>query len=153
MTRGIVETLAGAAVLIVATGFFAYAWSRADIGGAGGYPVHARFSNVGALNVGADVRIGGIRVGAVTNQELDPETYMAVVTMTVRDDIALTTDTTAAIKAEGLLGGAYVALEPGGEIDTIPPGGEILFAQAAPDMIDLMTQLVFSRPSAAGAGE
>lgn len=153
MTRGIVETLTGAAVLAVAAGFFAYAWARADIGGAGGYTVHARFSGVGALNVGAQARIGGIPVGAVTKLELDTETYMAVVTMVIRDDVALTADTTAAIKAEGLLGGAYVALEPGGELEAIPPGGEILFAQAAPDMIDLMTQLVFSRPSAAGAGE
>ena len=145
MKANIVETLIGAAVLVVAAGFFAYAYSRADIGAPGGYEVHAQFATVGGLAVGADVRIGGIKVGSVVRQDLDPETFMARVTMTVRDDVELTADTTAAVKAEGLLGGAYVALEPGGEIDIIPPGGEILFAQASPDMIDLMMQLVFSR--------
>jgi len=46
---------------------------------------------------------------------------------------------------EGLLGGAYVTLEPGGEEEMIAPGGEILFTQAAPDIIALVTQLVFSQ--------
>ena len=149
MTRNIVETLIGASVLAVAAGFFAYAYSRADMGSADGYPVHARFSAVGGLTPGADVRISGIRVGAVETMELDAETYAARVTMHIRDDVALTADTTAAIKAEGLLGGAYVALEPGGDIDTIPSGGEILFAQAAPDLVDLMSRMVFSGNSGA----
>lgn len=144
MKRNIVETSIGAVVLAVAVGFFAYAYSRADVGAAAGYPVHAEFTAVGALAVGADVRISGIDVGSVVDLDLNRETYMARVTMHVRDDIELTTDTTAVIAIEGLLGGAYVALEPGGEIDLIPPGGEILFAQAAPDVIGLMTQLVFS---------
>ena len=150
MKRNIVETLVGAVVLAVAAGFFGYAYSRADMAPAGGYAVYAEFSSVGALSVGADVRVSGIAVGSVADMTLDPESFMARVEMRVRDDVALTADTTAAIKAEGLLGGAYVALEPGGETDTIPPGGEILFAQAAPDMIDLMTQLVFSQRGADG---
>lgn len=148
MTRNIVETLIGAAVLAIAAGFFAYAYSRADVGTAEGYPVHARFSAVGSLAPGADVRISGIRVGAVEALALDTETFAARVTMHIRDGIALTADTTAAIKAEGLLGGAYVALEPGGDIDVVPPGGELLFTQAAPDIVDLMSRFVFSSDGA-----
>ena len=144
MKRNIVETLIGAAVLAIAAGFFGYAYSRADVGAPDGYPVHASFSAVGTLAVGADVRISGIAVGSVTDLDLDPETFMARVTMSVRDDVRLTTDTTAAVNMESLLGGSYVALEPGGEIETIPPGGEILFVQAAPDLVGLMTRMVFS---------
>lgn len=148
MTRNIVETLIGAAVLAIAAGFFAYAYSRADVGTAEGYPVHARFSAVGSLAPGADVRISGIRVGAVEALALDTETFAARVTMHIRDGVALTADTTAAIKAEGLLGGAYVALEPGGDIDVVPPDGELLFTQAAPDIVDLMSRFVFSNDGA-----
>ena len=149
MRRNIVETLIGAVVLVVAAGFFGYAYSRTDVGAASGYPVHAQFTAVGSLSVGSDVRISGIKVGSVIGQELDPRTFMARVTMDIREGIELTTDTTAAIGLEGLLGGSYVALEPGGEIDLIPPGGEILYTQAAPDVIGLMTQLVFSQRSGA----
>ncbi len=151
MKRNIVETLIGAVVLVVAGGFFLFAYSRADVGAAAGYPVHAEFSAVGGLTEGADVRISGIKVGTVSRLALNPETFLARVTMTIQDDVELTSDTAALISIEGLLGGAYVSLEPGGELDTIPPDGNILFAQAAPDIISLMSQLVFS--SAGGPGQ
>ena len=145
MRRNIVETLIGAVVLVVAIGFFTYAYSTADVGPVAGYPVLAKFTSVGSLAPGADVRISGIKVGSVVRQRLDPETYMAEVTMSLRRDIRLSADTTAAVGMEGLLGGAYVTLEPGGEEEMIAPGGEILFTQAAPDIIALVTQLVFSQ--------
>lgn len=145
MRRNIVETLIGAVVLVVAIGFFAYAYSTAEVGTVSGYPVTAQFTGVGSLSPGADVRISGIKVGSVVSQDLDPQTFMARVTMSIRNDIELTSDTTAAVSMEGLLGGAFVVLEPGGEEDVIAPGGEILFTQAAPDIIGLVTQLVFSQ--------
>ncbi len=145
MKRNIVETLIGAIVLVVAIGFFTYAYSRADVGTVSGYTVNAEFTGVGALATGADVRISGIKVGSVVRQELDPTTFMARVTLSIDDSIELPTDTTAAVGIEGLLGGAYVALEPGGEEELIGNGGQILFTQAAPDIIGLVTQLVFSQ--------
>jgi phospholipid/cholesterol/gamma-HCH transport system substrate-binding protein len=145
MRRNVVETLIGAVVLLVAIGFFTFAYSRAEIGTVAGYPVEAEFTAVGSLSPGADVRISGIKVGSVVRQELDPETYMARVTMSIADEIRLSSDTTAAINMDGLLGGPYVMLDPGGEEEMIEPGGMILFTQAAPDIIGLVTQLVFSQ--------
>ncbi len=145
MKRNIVETLIGAIVLVVAIGFFTYAYSRADVGTVSGYTINADFTGVGSLNTGADVRISGIKVGSVVRQELDPDTFMARVTLSIDDAIELPTDTTAAVGIEGLLGGAFVALEPGGEEELISNGGQIIFTQAAPDIIGLVTQLVFSQ--------
>jgi phospholipid/cholesterol/gamma-HCH transport system substrate-binding protein len=145
MKRNIVETLIGAIVLVVAIGFFTFAYSRADVGTVSGYTVNADFTGVGSLTTGADVRISGIKVGSVVRQELDPETFMAKVTLSIDDAIDLPTDTTAAVGIEGLLGGAFVSLEPGGEEDLIINGGQIIFTQAAPDIIGLVTQLVFSQ--------
>lgn len=145
MKRNIVETLIGAIVLVVAIGFFSYAYSRADVGTVSGYTVNADFTGVGSLTTGADVRISGIKVGSVVRQELDPVTFMAKVTLSIDDAIELPTDTTAAVGIEGLLGGAFVALEPGGEEELLADGGQIIFTQAAPDIIGLVTQLVFSQ--------
>lgn len=145
MKRNIVETLIGAIVLVVAIGFFSYAYSRADVGTVTGYTVNADFTGVGSLTTGADVRISGIKVGSVVRQELDPVTFMAKVTLSIDDAIELPTDTTAAVGIEGLLGGAFVALEPGGEEELLADGGQIIFTQAAPDIIGLVTQLVFSQ--------
>lgn len=145
MKRNIVETLIGAIVLVVAIGFFSYAYSRADVGTVSGYTVNADFTGVGSLTTGADVRISGIKVGSVVRQELDPVTFMAKVTLSIDDAIELPTDTTAAVGIEGLLGGAFVSLEPGGEEELLADGGQIIFTQAAPDIIGLVTQLVFSQ--------
>jgi len=145
MKRNIVETLIGAIVLVVAIGFFSFAYSRADVGTVSGYTINADFTGVGSLTAGADVRISGIKVGSVVSQELDPDTFMARVTLSIDDAIELPTDTSAAVGIEGLLGGAFVSLEPGGEEELITNGGQIVFTQAAPDIIGLVTQLVFSQ--------
>ena len=149
MTRNAAETLIGAIVLIVAVGFFYFAYTRSDIGAAvDGYTVTAKFTGVGTLSPGADVRLSGIKIGNVVTQTLDPVTYLAEVTLTIDDQVKLPTDTTAQISSEGLLGGAYVKLEPGGEEVMLGDGDEIQFTQAAADIVGLLTQLVFSQGSA-----
>lgn len=70
---------------------------------------------------------------------------MAEVTMSIEERIELPLDTTAEISTEGLLGGAYVSLDPGGEDQMIADGGEITYTQGAANIVRLMTQLVFSQ--------
>ena len=129
MNRNIAETLIGALVLVVAIGFIGFAYSKSDIQTVEGYVVVAKFTGVGSLTEGADVRISGIKVGSVLKQTIDIESYMAEVTMSIEERIELPLDTTAEISTEGLLGGAYVSLDPGGEEQIIADGGEITYTQ------------------------
>ena len=145
MKRNIVETIIGAVVLVVAIGFFTFAYSRADVGTVAGYQVTVDFTNVGTLAPGADVRISGIKVGSVLHQELNPETFLARVVMSIDDRIELPTDTSASIGLDGLLGSAYLQLEPGGEEAMLAAGDNILYAEAALDLIALVKQMVFSQ--------
>ncbi|MDP6350609.1 MAG: outer membrane lipid asymmetry maintenance protein MlaD [Alphaproteobacteria bacterium] len=145
MNRNALETLIGALVIVVAVWFVTFAYTKSDVGTVSGYQVIAKFTGIGALKEGADVRISGIKVGSVTAETIDPDTYLALVTMNIDEAIKLPLDTTAMIGAEGLLGGEYVRLDPGGEEDMIRPGGEIEYTQAAADVIGLLTQLVFSQ--------
>ena len=89
-----------------------------DIGPKIGYPNmdngFARFDQVQGLVVGGDVKIGGIKVGTITGLALTPETYEAEVSLAVDRGISLPQDTSARIESEGLLGGQYLSLEPGG---------------------------------------
>src|SRR3546814_686829 len=48
---------------------------------AASYKVTARFSNISELRVRAPVKIGGVRVGEISNIRLDPKTFEAVVTL------------------------------------------------------------------------
>jgi phospholipid/cholesterol/gamma-HCH transport system substrate-binding protein len=152
VNRGILETLMGALVLVVAGAFFFYAYSASEIGKGGGYEVTARFTTVGALKVGSDVRMSGIKIGTVARQELDPTTYLAEVTLSIDDSIVLPVDTSAAIANEGLLGGNFVDLVPGAEDQTLKPGERIELTQDAVDFVQLLGRFMFQSGSGAGSG-
>ena len=149
MTRNLLETLLGAVVLIVAVGFLAFAYNTSQVQQNGGYELIARFDKVDGLERGSDVRISGIKVGTVLAQTLDPETYRAEVRFSLREDIQLPADTSAAVVSNGLLGGKYLALVPGGDIEMLEPGGEVTLTQSAVNLEDLIGHMIFSQ----GGGE
>ena len=131
------ETILGAAVAVVAVGFFVFAAAQAgQTSSAGGYDLVARFQRVDGIAVGSDVRVSGVKVGVVRSVELDPETYMARLTITVANGVQVLDDSTARIASDGLLGGAYVAIEPAG-MDALPAGGEIPNTQGSVDLLTL----------------
>lgn len=139
----VLETLVGVIVLVAAAAFLVFAQGRLDSDpSAGGYELTARFSEVGALTRGAEVRVSGVPVGSVTAIGLDTETYFAQVRLRVRRDVMLPADSTAKITSSGLLGGAYVEIEAGGDDDMIAEGGEIVFTQGAVDLFELISGFV-----------
>ena len=153
MQRNIIETVMGGVVLIVAVFFVAFAFSSAGVRSVSGYEVSARFENASGLSPGTDVRMSGVKIGSVTEQSLDPETFSAVVVMTIQGDLELPLDTSARVIPDGLLGGNFVELEPGGELDNIEPGGSIEYTQGAINIIDLATRLFFSTTDGGESGE
>lgn len=144
MGNHMIETLMGAVVLAVATVFLIFATQNAGLAPTGGYELNARFDRVGTLSVGSDVRVSGIKVGTVTGLELDPETFFARVRFSVSDEIELPLDTSARIDSEGLLGGNFLALLPGGDIEVLADGDEVEFTQGAVAFMDLISQAIFS---------
>lgn len=144
MQSSVVETLTGAAVIVIAGVFLFFAYTATDTGGGTGYDLTIDFDRVDGLAPGADVRLSGIKVGTVTNQALDAATYAARVTISVNNDVPLPEDTSAKITSEGLLGGSYIALTPGGSETMLEEGDEIMFAQGSIDLIGLVSQAVFS---------
>ncbi len=143
MNRNIIETIMGGVVLIIAVLFLGFVYSSSSTGGVDGYEVVAKFNRVDGLASGADVRLSGIKVGSVVDQRLDPETYLAVVRLSVMDSVRLPADTAARILNDGLLGGSYLALEPGGDEAMIQPGGEITVTQDPVNIADLLGRFVF----------
>jgi phospholipid/cholesterol/gamma-HCH transport system substrate-binding protein len=145
------ETILGAAVAVVAVGFFVFAAAQAgQTSSAGGYDLVARFQRVDGIAVGSDVRVSGVKVGVVRSVELDPDTYMARLTITVANGVQVLDDSTARIASDGLLGGAYVAIEPAG-MDALPAGGEIPNTQGAVDLLTLFAS--FAQGQGGGAEE
>ncbi len=144
--RNMIETVMGAVVLVVAAMFLAFAYSHSSLRAVSGYEVLARFDRVDGVSAGTDVRISGIKIGTVIDQRLDPDRYLAVVRMSIDPKIKLPTDTVAEVASEGLLGGRYLALIPGGETEMIKPGGEIKFTQSPVDLVQMLGKFMFSGP-------
>lgn len=135
----------GAVVLVVAALFIVFAYDKAEVGTVDGYEIRAKFDRIDGIRPGSDVRMSGIKIGTVTTSILDPKTYLAVVRMTVRNDIKVPDDTSIAVSSDGLLGDKFLALSPGGSDVMLKPGGEILTTQGSIDLMSLVGQMIFSQ--------
>jgi phospholipid/cholesterol/gamma-HCH transport system substrate-binding protein len=145
------ETLLGAAVTVVAIGFFAFAAAQAgQTAGGDRYDLTARFQRVDGVSVGTDVRVSGVKVGVVRAVALDPSTYLAQLTLSIDRSVEVLDDSTARIATDGLLGGAYVAIEPAG-MDPLAAGGEIPNTQGSVDLLTLFAS--FARGQSSDNGE
>lgn len=145
MKRNIIETVLGAVVLLVAGVFLLYSTTATKAGAVSGYEVTVRFNEIGGLKKGSDVRIGGVKIGSVKTINLDPATYQASVVMSIEDDVKLPVDTAARVSSESLMGGAYLALDPGGDEANIRAGGTVQYAQDAQNLEQLLGKFIFAQ--------
>ncbi|MDQ2066789.1 outer membrane lipid asymmetry maintenance protein MlaD [Xinfangfangia sp. CPCC 101601] len=137
------EIAAGAAVLAVAAAFAVYAAKGAGIGsGAESYDLRASFRAVDGISPGSDVRLAGIKVGTISSLTLNPETYRADAVIQIRKDIVLAEDSAILISSEGLLGGNFVEILPGGALDNLGPGDEIEDTQGSVSLVSLLMKFV-----------
>jgi phospholipid/cholesterol/gamma-HCH transport system substrate-binding protein len=73
---------------------------------------------------------------------LDPATFRAQTTLTIDAAIPIPDDSSAIIASEGLLGGNFVEIVPGGSLDNLPPGAEIVDTQGAVSLLNLLLTYV-----------
>jgi phospholipid/cholesterol/gamma-HCH transport system substrate-binding protein len=97
-----------------------------------GYTVAARFENIGDLKTGSPVTMAGVRIGVVQLIRFDPTDYKAVVTMHLDPQYnQIPDDSFASIQTQGLLGGKYVGISPGGSETYLKNGSQIEQTQSA----------------------
>ncbi|MEK6217087.1 MAG: outer membrane lipid asymmetry maintenance protein MlaD [Boseongicola sp.] len=144
MSENVTEVLTGGAVLAVAAGFLFYA---SDIGGysSGGGDAAtytASFRSAEGVTAGTDVRLAGVKVGTVLTLDLDPATFRANAAFLVDEAIVLPDVTAVVIASEGLLGGSFVELLPGGSTFNLEPGSEIEDTQSSVSIVQLLLKFV-----------
>ncbi len=148
-----VEILMGTLVLVVAAGFLVFASSMIDVTRVNGYRVIAEFDRADGVSVGTDVRISGIKIGSVVEQSLDTSTYYARVVMNIEPTVKLPEDSSVKVALDGLLGGAYLSIEPGGSDQYIADGGRLENTQGSIDVVGLLGQAIFSPDSKQEGGD
>jgi phospholipid/cholesterol/gamma-HCH transport system substrate-binding protein len=146
MAENRLEILAGAAVLVAALGFVVYAGQSAGLGReASTYPLKASFRSVEGITQGSDVKLAGVKVGTIASLTLNPTTYFADAVIDLDKAILLPTDSAILISSEGLLGGNFVEIIPGGMPDNLAPGEEIEDTQGAVSLVSLLMKFVGSK--------
>jgi phospholipid/cholesterol/gamma-HCH transport system substrate-binding protein len=143
MRRNAIETIIGGVVLVIAAFFLWVAYNATQVGIAPGYRLSAEFSQVGGLQSGSDVQIGGVKVGSVVERRLDPKTFEALIVMNIDDQVRLPADTIAVIGSEGVLGDKFVTLIPGKGDEMIPAGGRIRETRPYRSLEDQVGQIIF----------
>ncbi|MCV6823919.1 MULTISPECIES: outer membrane lipid asymmetry maintenance protein MlaD [Halocynthiibacter] len=137
------EVVVGGVVLAVALGFLAYASQATGFGArSSGYPLTASFRSAEGVSVGTDVRLGGVKIGTVTGMELNPTTFRADTEISILNGLELPDDSAITIASEGLLGGSFVEIVPGGSPFNYEPGSEIEDTQSAVSLVSLLLKFV-----------
>ena len=137
------EVALGGVVLAAAVTFAVYAGQAAGISASGaGYPLTASFRSIEGVSVGTDVRLAGVKIGTVTDVALNPETYRADTTISVSGGVEIPDDSAIVISSEGLLGGNFVEIMPGGSPFYFAAGDEIFDTQSSVSLITLLLRFV-----------
>jgi phospholipid/cholesterol/gamma-HCH transport system substrate-binding protein len=144
MNQRMVEIGMGAVMLLLGLSAIYTVYASSQITTSTGYTVSVRFNKVGGLGEGNAVRIAGLQVGTIVGQKLDPETYDAVLDLTILNEVKLPADTEAEVSSDGLLGGKFILLTPGKAKETIPPGGKITKAKGVVALEELVGRMIFS---------
>ncbi|MFP4428479.1 MAG: outer membrane lipid asymmetry maintenance protein MlaD [Desulfovermiculus sp.] len=144
-TRYAVETSVGVFVLVtlLCVGYLTIQLGELDFLQTDTYPVKASFNSVSGLNVGNEVQISGVSVGKVKSIELEKDRFVAIVTMSIDQDVTLSDDSMAAVKTSGLIGDKYISISPGGSGMELEPGDMIIDTQSPIDIEELVGKYVF----------
>ena len=143
MRESPVEVGVGALVLAAAVGFAVYAAQATGLSApSGDMTLTASFRSVEGVSLGSEVRLAGVRVGEVTQMSLNAATYRADTVMTLSGDLPIPDDSSAIVASEGLLGGTFIELVPGGSLTFFADGAEIIDTQGAVSLLNLLIQVV-----------
>ena len=143
MSENKTEVFVGGLVVAVAIFFGFYLFQTAGLSKrSGDYPIYASFRSAEGVRVGTDVRLAGVKIGAVTQIALDSDTYEARSTLSIEKDIRIPDDSALTITSQGLLGGNFVEVVPGISEDYLQSGDEVLDTQGSVSLIQLMMRYV-----------
>ena len=109
------------------------------------FELHARFDNIEGIVAGSKVKLSGVNIGTVKSISLEPENFYAFITMDFDKEYNFPDDTEASVQLEGLLGGSYISILPGGSDVMLLKNQEILYTQGSTSLLNLM--LKFANPN------
>src|SRR5688572_29008453 len=145
MEKAKLELVVGVFVLvgIVCLGYLSIKLGKLEVIGGDFYDIEAEFDSVSGLKPGATVEIAGVGVGRVKAIALKED--RGLVTLAIRNDVKLYSDTIASIKTRGIIGEKYVSLSPGGSGQILQAGSRIRDTESGLDLEELVSQYIHGK--------
>ncbi len=140
MKINILDVFLGFTALLITGLFLFYVYITLDtkLFESDGFRLHARFENIDGIVTGSKVKLSGVNIGTVKSISLEPESYYAFITMNFDKKFSFPDDTEASVQLEGLLGGSYISILPGGSDVMLLNDQEILYTQGSTSLLNLM---------------
>ena len=140
MKINFLDAFLGLLVLLVFSLFLFYIYITVDTKflKVDGFQLHARFDSVDGIVAGSKVKLSGVNIGTVKSISLEPESFYALITMNFDKQFNFPDDTEASVQIEGLLGGSYISILPGGSDVLLLNDQEILYTQGSTSLLNLM---------------
>lgn len=140
------ETLIGALVILICILFIALSikvsGSRQKLSSS--YTVIAEFDNAEGLNIGSDIKISGVKVGNISNIELNKENYKAKTTLKIVNGLEVPADSVFKISTSGLIGNKFINIKIGADEEFLKNGDFVEFTESTMDLEDLISRFIFN---------
>jgi phospholipid/cholesterol/gamma-HCH transport system substrate-binding protein len=102
---------------------------------------HAVFNDIDGLNIGSNVKIGGISVGTLNKYSIDPKSYKISVQFSVLEKYQIPDDTSISVATTGFIGEKYLQLSMGNSAEYLKEGDEIIYTQSSLNLEKLVSLL------------
>ena len=140
MKSDIFEFIIGLGVIIIAGWFILSVVSKSEklsnISETTNYI--ASFNDVSGISVGSNIKLAGVTVGKVLELKLDEINYTAEMVLGINKKIKIPNDSEIIITSEGLLGGNYVSISPGGSDIFLKANEKFSFTQSSLSLNNLI---------------
>lgn len=139
-----VETIVGAAVILVALVFLIMGYRETSVTTYGNAAIYkGTFESVDGISLNSEVKMGGVKVGSVSSIVFD-ENNRVVVAISVRSDLKLPDDSTLAISSSGFLGDKYIEIIPGVSTSFLSSGDPFFSTKAPLNLESLINKVVLA---------
>ena len=140
MKVNFLDAFLGFLVLLITGLFLLYVYVTVDSNffKSDSFQLYARFDNIQGIVTGSKVKLSGVNIGTVESISLEPENFYAFVTIEFDKEFSFPDDTEASVQLEGLLGGSYISILPGGSDVMLLNDQEILYTQGSTSLLNLM---------------
>ena len=140
MKSDIFEFVVGLGVIIIAGWFILSVVSKSEkltnVGETTKYV--ASFNDVSGISIGSNIKLAGVTVGKVLELKLDEINYTAEMVLGINKKIKIPNDSEIIITSEGLLGGNYVSISPGGSDIFLKANENFSFTQSSLSLNNLI---------------